>query len=110
MSEATSDQVINRVLEAEKNARHEVDICRHKAAVVITDSRERVRRIMNRADERISKVHHIADRLGEKLLTDININTNLLTEPVKIDKKVRIDVDKAISLLIAELIGENHER
>jgi len=63
MSITTYDEAINRVLLAEKEACQEVDSCRHQAAVIITDGRERVRHIMNRADERINRVQTIADRI-----------------------------------------------
>jgi hypothetical protein len=109
MSITTSDEAIKLVLLAEKEARHEVDNCRHKAAVIITNGRDRVRRIINRADQRISKVHTIADGITEKLLQEINLNTTLLSEQVELNKKKQENVDKAVELLIAELIGAKHE-
>jgi len=109
MSTTTSDEKINRVLLAEKEARQEVDSCRHKAALIIMNGRERVRRIMNQADERITKVHYIAERIIERKLSDLHINSSLLSKQDEWDKKKYADVDKAIERLIAELIGANHE-
>lgn len=109
MTITTSSEAINRVLVAEKEARQEVDICRHKAALIIMNGRDRVRRIINRADKRIIKVHSISDRITERTLADFQINTALLSENDELDEKMLANVDKAIELLIAELIGKDHE-
>ena len=111
MSIATSDEAIKRVLEAEKEARQEIDLCRHEAELIISNSRDRdrARRIMNRADKHISKVQSIADRMTEQTLADININTSLLSGQADLNERKRADVDKAIELLNAELIGVKHE-
>ncbi|MCP3848797.1 MAG: hypothetical protein GY694_00960 [Gammaproteobacteria bacterium] len=109
MTITTSSEAINRVLFAEKEARQEVDLCRHKAALIIMDGRDRVRRIINRADERIMKVHSIADQITEQKLADFQINTALLSQNNELNEKMLANVDKAIELLIAELIGKDHE-
>jgi len=92
MTSITSGKAINRVLLAEKKAKNKVNVCRHKAAYIITNGRERVRGIMNRADERISKVHVIADRITEQTLVEINIDTNLLSEPIVLDDRKNSDI------------------
>lgn len=110
MTITTSDDAINRVLLAEKEARKEVDVCRHKAALIISNGRERVRRILSRADERIIKVHAIADQITERKLAEIHINSALLSEHDEFDEILRGNVDEAIEQLTAELIGKEHEQ
>ncbi len=51
------DEAIGRVLAAEDEARDAVDACRREARMLVAEARAGTRRILQRADRRISALH-----------------------------------------------------
>jgi hypothetical protein len=66
MNSTPADLAINRVLQAEQEARAAVAACREAAASRVAQAREQAREVADRADRRIGHVHGLADRSIER--------------------------------------------
>ncbi len=53
----TTEQAINLVLEAEKNAQHTVEKCQVEAEQLLQQARQKAQRIKERTDNRIAQIH-----------------------------------------------------
>jgi len=63
------DEAINAVLQAEKEVADKASECEQAAALLLHSARKAERRILNRAERRIHKLHrHRKDRLRHDLL------------------------------------------
>ena len=96
------DLAINRVLEAERGARDEVERCRRQAARILVDAEDQSRRIARRAEHRIRAAHRIADAGVEMVLRTLAEHT-----PVDAATGEGTDVllDRVAATLADEIIG-----
>ena len=80
------DESINRVLQAEKEARQAVENCRLDARRIVNRARIGASRILERADDRIGLMHRrceqsVADRLSELRAEARRIPSQVVLEP-----------------------------
>jgi cell division septum initiation protein DivIVA len=70
-SDLSVDEVFNRVLAAEQEAREAVAACRLEADAIIARGEREARRIARRADRRMRNAHAIVDRSIERALAEL---------------------------------------
>jgi cell division septum initiation protein DivIVA len=70
-SDLSVDEVFNRVLAAEQEAREAVAACRLEADAIIARGEREARRIARRADRRMRNAHTIVDRSIERALAEL---------------------------------------
>ena len=58
----TTEQAINLVLEAEKNAQYTVEKCQVEAEQLLQQARQKAQRIKKRTDNRIAQIHQSCHR------------------------------------------------
>lgn len=65
------DQVVNRVLLAEREAHQAVEECRAEAAGLLSEAEGRARRVSRNAESRIRSAHRIADKAVTRALREL---------------------------------------
>lgn len=104
-----TDEAMNAVLRAERDAREAVAKCREQADRILAEGRERARRIGTRTESRITRLHtHCAadaHRRVEAMLKAERQPSNTLL-PASEDEVLQAAVD----LLADELIGKGEGR
>lgn len=101
----TTDEAINAVLRAERDARAAVEACGEEAEQVLAEARQEARRIARRTESRISRLHNrcAADmhRRVEAMLRPERSPANSI--PATSEDEI---LQAAVDLLADELIGE----
>lgn len=102
LDQAGVDLAINRVLEAEREARDQVEQCRAQAARLLAAAEDRSRRIARRAEQRIHAAHRVADQGVAAALQAMAEH-----EPIDRTADAGADalVDRAAGILADEIIG-----
>lgn len=106
MKATTPDTAIERILEAEQEAREAVEACRRRADELVDQGLVGARRIADRADERIGLVHARADAGIERALARIEQELETLAEQPAVDDADWRRLDEAVDALVRELLGE----
>jgi hypothetical protein len=99
------EQAINRVLEAEAVALQAVEACRREAQGIVDGGRRASRRIVERADARIARVHAVTDRLLARRLAEIQAESARLSGRDLFEEADLARVRDALPQLAAELTG-----
>lgn len=101
----TTDEAMNAVLRAERDAKQSVAECREKAERTLAEARDKARRIGERTESRISRLHTRcaadANRRVEAMLQAEREPKNSLP-PASEDEILQA----AVNFLAGELIGE----
>lgn len=105
MTDISSVEAINSVLQAESRSRELIEQCSRKAALIVEEGRARARQIGMRADERVSRIHAIADRGIDLKLADIHAEMASLSETMVFDEEERIRLQAAVDALLTEMVG-----
>jgi hypothetical protein len=107
------DEVMNRVLVAERDARLAVAECRAEAARIVAEAETRARALAGRSEARIKAAHRIADEaIGRALaeLAQVPLVFDPDGEPAAgaggDEASVPQPLTRAIRALAAEIIGE----
>jgi vacuolar-type H+-ATPase subunit H len=104
--DGVADSAINRVLEAEQQAREAIARCRSAAAQHTTEARLRARRIEERADARASKVRAACQQWSAQRVAQLRAQVEELRTCAPVDEARRARLEAAIERLAAELTGE----
>lgn len=96
-------QAMDRVLEAERRARKQIEEAREEAKCIVEEARGKAQEIEDRADARITRAHrdYSADTLAaaDKILMDRSGNHDLIEHP---DDDL---IDTAVARLATRLSG-----
>jgi len=98
---ATVDRAINQVLEAEREARDAVALCRAEALKILAAAEEDARRTARRTECRITLVHRIADRAVDRALNELR-----KTPADSESRMLEADVHSLVNLALDELVEE----
>ena len=107
MTEVSSISAINRVLLAESENRHSIDLCRQQAEKIIQNGRSKARRINNRIDHQIGTVHKRADAAIESCILELKLEMESLSSESVLDEKDYEELYSAISILADEMVGSD---
>ncbi len=101
----SADEAIRRALEEESRAEVAVQRCREQAEAVLAASRERARRIADRADRRIGDVHLHCSHKTARAIDDL-LRRSALEGKRHIARIERADLERVVEAVAAELTGE----
>jgi vacuolar-type H+-ATPase subunit H len=105
-ADVAAEAAINRVLEAEQQARAAVARAHRDAAERVTQARLRARRIEERADARASKVRAACQQWSAQRVAQLQAQVEELRTCAPVDEARRARLEAAIERLAAELTGE----
>lgn len=100
---------INRVLEAEQDARRAMRECDLEAEAVLREARERARRIGQRAEQRIQRWYLSSDRRVAKRLSDLDKRAQAFRDDPLEPPQLSAEWRRAVERLVDELIGESDQ-
>jgi vacuolar-type H+-ATPase subunit H len=106
MTATTPDTAIERILEAEQDARQAVETCQRQADGLLDEGLARARRVTDRADERIGLIHARADAGIDRALARLEEQLETLAGRPAVDEADWQRLDGAVEALIRELVGE----
>jgi F0F1-type ATP synthase membrane subunit b/b' len=107
MNNNSSISAINEVLIAEQQNKSAITVCKQQADNIIEDARMKARRINERADERITNVHKIADSSIQAQVSKLNLQMASLHSQYKLDENDHEKLNNAIAMLVQELVGDD---
>ena len=96
---------IGRVLAAERGAAEAVERCRQAADQTIHEGLVQSRRILDRADRRITRVHAIADRAIERERACVRGEVASISALPEVNEADIRAMEWAVEVLILELTG-----
>jgi vacuolar-type H+-ATPase subunit H len=104
-SETSTISAINHVLKAEADSKKDIANCSQQAIQIIENGRTRARRITNRGDERITRVHAMADQAIESRLSELRQQVASLSSDIVFDEKERAHLKQVVDALVDEMVG-----
>jgi vacuolar-type H+-ATPase subunit H len=107
-----SEQAMNTVLEAEREAERRIAECQAEARQIVESARQSARRIAERTDARISRVHaHCATTVGQQVETLLNREQSQqnTASPAHEQAALEAAVERLADLLTGNLPEEEDE-
>ena len=104
---ANADAAINRVLDAERKARDAIALCRSNNEQRVEQAQQLARRIDDRADLRIGRIHGLADRSILLAKAGFDERAQRLEHAHTIDPRERQALEAAARQLIDEWLVES---
>ncbi|MGF1614138.1 MAG: hypothetical protein ACFCVA_09565 [Gammaproteobacteria bacterium] len=96
---------VERILAAEREANAAVERCRQAAEEVVQEGHKQARRILERADRRIARVHGIVDTAIERELACVGRERVGMSARPEIAEAERQAMARAAKVLMADLTG-----
>jgi hypothetical protein len=100
------EQAINRVLRAETEARGAAEECKRKAHRLVDDARAQARRILERADLRISAMHSACNLAASRKIAQFETEARALAQQPPTPEPAQLrQIAAAAGRLAGELTG-----
>ncbi len=100
MERSDADMAINRVLQAEVEAREAIESCRREAAARIIQAGSMARRISTRVDRRVARISALADRAIAAQCGELEQQARALQADGGLADDERARLDRAVTRLI----------
>jgi cell division septum initiation protein DivIVA len=98
---SSAEHAMNRVLAAENEARQALDACSTDARIVLQQARSTAERIVQRSDQRITRIHHHCNRAVAAAVSQLQREQQL-----KVSRFDSAAVDTAAVTVVVEKIAE----
>ena len=103
VSNESVEEAINRVLEAEKEARQAVENCRSDARRVVNSARVRAGRILERADHRIGFMHRLCEQSVGRRLAELRAEASRIPGEAVLEAEVQERLEGIVRRLAEEM-------
>ena len=101
----TAAAALNEVLSAERQAQQAVAACRRQGEEVVSQGRGRGRRILERAEQRITALRAQSDLTLSRTVAALAAEGAALPDPAAVDPEQLARLDQAVAALATELTG-----